>query len=159
MHIGGNDTGQIAKACNQVLVAQGIAAAAEALLLAQSAGADAAKVREALLGGFAASPIFEVHAERTLEEDFSPGFKTALHRKGMGIALHSADQAGIKLCGNRVSGRVATLGSRGAGLKRDVQDHQTPYTGLRRITSQTVGVSRSHANGAAASRLPSPATE
>src|SRR5262245_30139459 len=88
--IGGNGDGQTAKVANQIIVALNIEAVAEALIFASKAGADPAKVRQALLGGFAASRILEVHGERMLKRTFAPGFKIALHHKDLNIALSGA---------------------------------------------------------------------
>jgi 2-hydroxy-3-oxopropionate reductase len=88
--IGGNGDGQTAKVANQIIVALNIEAVAEALLFASKAGADPAKVRQALLGGFAASRILEVHGERMLKRTFAPGFRIALHHKDLNIALSGA---------------------------------------------------------------------
>jgi 2-hydroxy-3-oxopropionate reductase len=85
--IGGNGDGQTAKAANQIIVALNIEAVAEALLFASKAGADPAKVRQALLGGFAQSRILEVHGERMLKRTFAPGFRIALHAKDLAIVL------------------------------------------------------------------------
>ncbi|MDQ3731233.1 MAG: NAD(P)-dependent oxidoreductase [Pseudomonadota bacterium] len=99
VHVGPSGAGQVAKACNQVLVAQTIAAVAEALLLARASGADPARVRGALLGGFAYSRILEVHGQRMLEGDYKPGFKSRLHQKDMRIALETASESKIALPG------------------------------------------------------------
>jgi len=88
--IGGNGDGQTAKVANQIIVALNIEAVAEALLFASKAGADPAKVRQALLGGFAASRILEVHGERMLKRTFAPGFRISLHHKDLNIALSGA---------------------------------------------------------------------
>src|SRR5215471_2995921 len=88
--IGGNGDGQTAKVANQIIVALNIEAVAEALLFASKAGADPAKVRQALLGGFAASRILEVHGERMLKRTFAPGFRIELHAKDLAIALSGA---------------------------------------------------------------------
>ncbi|CAB4916775.1 unannotated protein [freshwater metagenome] len=96
-HIGPPGTGQVAKAANQIVVALTLQAVAEALALAQEAGADPARVREALLGGYAGSKILEVHGQRMLEGSFTPGFRLELHRKDLGIALAAADEAGLPL--------------------------------------------------------------
>jgi 2-hydroxy-3-oxopropionate reductase len=90
VHIGNNGAGQIAKACNQIIVAETIIAVSEALHLAKSSGVDPAKVREALLGGFASSRILEIHGKRMLDGDYNPGFKAELHRKDMHLALEQA---------------------------------------------------------------------
>ncbi len=96
-HIGGNGTGQTAKVANQIIVALTIAAVSEALLFASKAGADPAKVRQALMGGFAGSRILEVHGERMLKRTFAPGFRIQLHHKDLGIALDGARQLHLSL--------------------------------------------------------------
>lgn len=90
VHVGANGAGQVAKACNQIVVAVSIEAVSEALLLAEKCGVDGRKVREALMGGFAGSKIMEVHGNRILNDDYKPGFKARLHRKDMGIVLDTA---------------------------------------------------------------------
>ena len=97
IHVGASGAGQVAKACNQIVVAQTMTAIAEAYLLAQSAGVDPAKVREALLGGFAYSKILEVHGQRMLDKNYQPGFKAKLHAKDLRIALESASANKLKL--------------------------------------------------------------
>lgn len=99
VHIGGNGAGQVAKACNQILIGQTIAAVGEALLLAQASGVDPARVREALLGGFAGSRVLESHGQRMLERNFKPGFKARLHQKDLRIAMEAAHELGIALPG------------------------------------------------------------
>ena len=96
-HIGPPGAGQVAKAANQVVVALTIQAVAEALTLVRKSGVDAAKVREALLGGLAQSKILEMHGERMLEHTFDPGFKLSLHRKDLSIALQAAREEGVPL--------------------------------------------------------------
>ena len=86
-HIGDVGTGQIAKAANQIIVGLNIGAVAEALALAKKAGADPAKVREALLGGYAASRILEVHGQRMIDENFTPGAKATTQHKDMTQAV------------------------------------------------------------------------
>ena len=95
--VGGNGAGQVAKACNQIVVAVTIAAVSEALTFARKCGVDAAKVREALLGGFAGSKILEVHGQRMLNNEFKPGFKVKLHQKDMRIVMETAHQLGVAL--------------------------------------------------------------
>jgi len=97
VHIGDHGAGQVAKACNQIVVAVTIEAVAEALTFARKNGADAAKVREALMGGFAGSKIMEVHGKRMLDNDFKPGFKVGLHQKDMRIVMETAHQLGVAL--------------------------------------------------------------
>ena len=95
--VGGNGDGQTAKVANQIIVALNIEAVAEALLFAAKAGADPAKVRQALMGGFAASKILEVHGERMIKRTFEPGFRIELHQKDLNLALASARQLGLSL--------------------------------------------------------------
>jgi 2-hydroxy-3-oxopropionate reductase len=90
VHVGPSGAGQVCKACNQLVVAATIEAVAEALLLAERSGVDAAKVREALLGGFAGSKILEVHGQRMLDRSFDPGFRIRLHRKDARIVEEAA---------------------------------------------------------------------
>ncbi|MGC2047767.1 MAG: 2-hydroxy-3-oxopropionate reductase [Gallionella sp.] len=97
VHIGDNGAGQVAKACNQIVVAVTIEAVAEALTFARKNGADAARVREALMGGFAGSKVMEVHGKRMLDNDFKPGFKVGLHQKDMRIVMETAHQLGVAL--------------------------------------------------------------
>ena len=95
--VGGNGAGQTCKVANQIIVALNIEAVGEALLFASKAGADPAKVREALMGGFAASKILEVHGERMIKRTFDPGFRIELHQKDLNLALGSARELGIAL--------------------------------------------------------------
>jgi 2-hydroxy-3-oxopropionate reductase len=97
VHVGTNGAGQVAKACNQLVVAATIEAVAEALLLAERSGVDAARVREALLGGFAGSKILEVHGQRMLDRAFEPGFRARLHRKDARIVLEAARASGAPI--------------------------------------------------------------
>jgi len=92
-----NGDGQICKVANQIIVALNIEAVAEALVFASKAGADPAKVRDALMGGFAASKILEVHGERMLKRTFTPGFRIRLHQKDLNLALQSARDIGVSL--------------------------------------------------------------
>ncbi|MCE0916813.1 MULTISPECIES: 2-hydroxy-3-oxopropionate reductase [unclassified Pseudomonas] len=95
--VGGNGDGQTAKVANQIIVALNIQAVGEALLFAAKNGADPAKVREALMGGFASSKILEVHAERMIKGTFDPGFRINLHQKDLNLALQGAKELGINL--------------------------------------------------------------
>jgi len=95
--VGGNGDGQTTKVANQIIVALNIAAVGEALLFASRAGADPAKVRQALMGGFAASRILEVHGERMIKRTFAPGFRIKLHQKDLGLALQGARELGVAL--------------------------------------------------------------
>jgi 2-hydroxy-3-oxopropionate reductase len=97
--VGGNGDGQTTKVANQIIVALNIAAVGEALVFASKAGADPAKVRQALMGGFAASRILEVHGERMIKRTFNPGFRIALHQKDLNLALQGAKALGVALPG------------------------------------------------------------
>ncbi|MFN3928785.1 MAG: 2-hydroxy-3-oxopropionate reductase [Thermoflexus sp.] len=97
VYMGGPGAGQVTKAANQVVVALTIAAISEALVLAAKAGVDPAKVREALLGGFAGSRVLEVHGQRILERNFQPGFRVRLHHKDLRIALGLGRAVGASL--------------------------------------------------------------
>ena len=95
--VGGNGDGQTTKVANQIIVALTIEAVAEALLFAAKAGADPARVRQALMGGFAASRILEVHGERMIQRNFAPGFRIALHQKDLALALDGAKALSVPL--------------------------------------------------------------
>jgi 2-hydroxy-3-oxopropionate reductase len=94
VHVGPPGAGQVTKACNQLVVAATIEAVAEALVLAERSGVDPAKVRQALLGGFAGSKILEVHGQRMLDGAFEPGFRIRLHRKDARIIEDAAAAVG-----------------------------------------------------------------
>jgi 2-hydroxy-3-oxopropionate reductase len=95
--VGGNGDGQTCKVANQIIVALTIEAVGEALLFASKAGADPAKVRQALMGGFASSRILEVHGERMIKRTFQPGFRIELHQKDLNLALAGARSLGLSL--------------------------------------------------------------
>jgi 2-hydroxy-3-oxopropionate reductase len=95
--VGGNGDGQTCKVANQIIVALNIEAVGEALLFASKMGADPAKVRQALMGGFASSRILEVHGERMIKRTFDPGFRIELHQKDLNLALSSARAIGMSL--------------------------------------------------------------
>jgi 2-hydroxy-3-oxopropionate reductase len=95
--VGGNGDGQITKVANQIIVALTIEAVGEALLLASKAGADPARVRQALMGGFANSRVLEVHGERMIRRTFNPGFRIELHQKDLNLALSTGRQLGVAL--------------------------------------------------------------
>lgn len=100
--VGESGAGQIAKACNQIIVAGTIEMVAEALTLARNSGVDPQKVRDVLLGGFAASRVLEVHGQRMIDGTFEPGFRAALHRKDLNIALECAEAAETPLLATAV---------------------------------------------------------
>jgi 2-hydroxy-3-oxopropionate reductase len=95
--VGGIGAGQVCKVANQIVVALNIEAVGEALLLASKAGVDPAKVRQALMGGFASSKILEVHGERMIKRTFDPGFRIELHQKDLNLALSTARGLGVSL--------------------------------------------------------------
>lgn len=116
--IGDAGAGQVAKACNQILTGVGVAAVAEALNFATRSGVDAAKVREALMGGFAYSRILENHGQRMLDRNFRPGFKAWMHQKDMRIVLEEAHRLGLALPSSAATAQMfnAMVGS---GLGED----------------------------------------
>jgi len=95
--IGEPGAGQVTKACNQIVVGVTIQAVSEALILARKSGVDPAKVREALLGGFAQSRILDLHGQRIIDRSFQPGFRIGLHRKDLGIALQTGREVALPL--------------------------------------------------------------
>jgi 2-hydroxy-3-oxopropionate reductase len=95
--VGGNGDGQTTKVANQIIVALTIEAVGEALLFASRAGADPAKVRQALMGGFASSRILEIHGERMIKRNFDPGFRIELHQKDLNLALQGARALSLSL--------------------------------------------------------------
>ncbi len=116
VHIGAAGAGQVTKACNQIVVAMTVQAVAEALLLAQQSGVDAAKVRSALLGGFAQSRVLDVHGQRMLDRSFQPGFKLKLHRKDMNIVLQTARELSLPLLGTaQITSLMDALLAQGKG--------------------------------------------
>ena len=116
VRIGDAGSGQVTKACNQVVVGLTIQAIAEALNLAKKAGVDVAKVREALMGGFAQSRILDVHGQRFLDNNFAPGFKINLHRKDMNIALQTGRDLSVPLPGSAlVATQMDALLAKGDG--------------------------------------------
>jgi len=95
--VGGVGAGQVCKVANQIVVALNIEAVGEALVLASKAGVDPAKVRQALMGGFASSKILEIHGERMIKRTFDPGFRIELHQKDLNLALSTARSLGMSL--------------------------------------------------------------
>jgi 2-hydroxy-3-oxopropionate reductase len=114
VHIGKPGAGQTTKACNQIVVGLTIQAVAEALTLAKKSGVDVAKVRAALLGGFAQSKILDLHGQRIIDRNFKPGFKVKLHRKDMNIALQAGRQLSVPLpASSIVAAQMDALMARG----------------------------------------------
>ncbi|RYF72115.1 MAG: 2-hydroxy-3-oxopropionate reductase [Comamonadaceae bacterium] len=133
--VGGNGDGQTTKVANQIIVALNIAAVGEALLFASKAGADPAKVRQALMGGFASSRILEVHGERMINRSFAPGFRIALHQKDLNLALQSARALGVAL--PQTAG-AAQLMNACSALGHGQQDHSALVRALEALAGHTV---------------------
>jgi 2-hydroxy-3-oxopropionate reductase len=108
VHVGAAGAGQVTKAANQMVVGTTIAIVGEALVLAAKAGVDPAKVRQALLGGFAQSKILEAHGQKMLDRNFKPGFRLRLHEKDMKIALATGSEYGVPLMVTGVVGQMMT---------------------------------------------------
>lgn len=108
VHVGDVGAGQVTKAANQMVVGTTIAIVSEALVLAAKAGVDPAKVRQALLGGFAQSRILEAHGQKMLDRNFKPGFRIRLHEKDMKIALATGSEYGVALMVTGVVGQMMT---------------------------------------------------
>jgi 2-hydroxy-3-oxopropionate reductase len=118
-HVGGDGDGQTTKVANQIIVALTIEAVSEALVFAAKAGADPAKVRAALMGGFASSRILEVHGERMLNRTFAPGFRIELHQKDLALALDGARQLGVALPSTAVAQQLFSTCVSQGGAKWD----------------------------------------
>lgn len=134
--VGENGAGQVTKVANQIIVALNIEAVAEALVFASKAGADPAKVRAALMGGFANSRILEVHAERMINRTFNPGFRIALHQKDLNLALQSAKELGVALP-NTAS--TQQLFSACAAMGGDQLDHSGLIQALEKMADHKIG--------------------
>jgi len=134
--VGENGAGQVTKVANQIIVALNIEAVAEALVFASKAGADPAKVRAALMGGFANSRILEVHAERMINRTFAPGFRIALHQKDLNLALQSAKELGVALP-NTASAQQ--LFSAVAAMGGDQLDHSGMIRALETLAAHEIG--------------------
>lgn len=110
VHVGGHGAGQVVKACNQIVISLTMEGVAEAILLARNNGVDPAKMREALMGGYANSKILEVHGQRMLEANYKAGFKVKLHHKDMGIVMDNAHENHTPLPGAElVAKQIASL--------------------------------------------------
>jgi 2-hydroxy-3-oxopropionate reductase len=133
--VGGNGDGQTAKVANQIIVALNIEAVAEALLFAARAGADPARVRQALMGGFASSRILEVHGERMIKRTFAPGFRIALHQKDLNLAMQSARALGVAL--PQTAG-AAQLMNACAALGHGQDDHSALVLALEALAQHPV---------------------
>ena len=134
--VGGNGDGQTAKVANQIIVALTIEAVAEALLFASKAGADPAKVRQALMGGFAGSRILEVHGERMIKRTFDPGFRIELHQKDLSLALMGARALGVALPNTANAQQLFNACVAQGGAK---WDHSAMVRALELMAKQEVG--------------------
>jgi len=134
--VGGNGDGQTCKVANQIIVALNIAAVGEALVFASKAGADPAKVRQALMGGFAASRILEVHGERMIKRTFAPGFRIGLHQKDLSLALAGARALGVAL--PQTAGAAQLMQACAANGGQDL-DHSSLVNALELMANHKVG--------------------
>jgi len=134
--VGEIGTGQVTKVANQIIVALNIEAVAEALLFAAKAGADPARVRKALLGGFAASRVLEVHGERMINRTFDPGFRIRLHQKDLNLALSGARALGMSLPNTASAQQLFSACVANGGGD---QDHSALVRALELMADHTVG--------------------
>ncbi len=134
--VGENGDGQTCKVANQIIVALNIEAVAEALVFASKAGADPSRVRAALLGGFAASRVLEVHGERMLKRTFEPGFRIELHRKDLGLALAGARALGVSLPNTATAQELLNSCAAAGDAHRD---HSALVRALERLASHELG--------------------
>jgi 2-hydroxy-3-oxopropionate reductase len=133
--VGAAGDGQVCKVANQIIVALNIAAVGEALVFASKAGADPAKVRAALMGGFASSRILEVHGDRMIKRTFDPGFRIALHQKDLNLALQGAKALGIAL---PQTANAAQLMQSCVALGHGQADHSALVRALENMAQHTV---------------------
>ena len=135
VHIGDNGAGQTCKVANQIAVALTIEAVAEALLFASKAGADPAKVREALMGGLAQSRILELHGERMIKRTFAPGFRIRLHQKDLNLALQGARELNLSLPGTAIVQELFNVVAANYGSDLD---HSALVMALETMSKHTV---------------------
>lgn len=134
--VGGNGDGQTCKVANQIIVALTIEAVGEALLFASKAGADPAKVREALMGGFASSKILEVHGERMINRTFAPGFRINLHQKDLNLALANARQLQLALPNTATAQELFNAVS---AMGESELDHSAMVLALEKLAEHKIG--------------------
>lgn len=132
VHLGDNGAGQVTKACNQLVLSLTILGVAEALTLARKAGVDPAKVRAALLGGFAQSRVLELHGQRMLEGNFEPGFRTRLYHKDMGIVTETGRAVGMPLLGAGLTAQLFQVAMSKGFAEKD-------YSVLARVIADLAG--------------------
>lgn len=133
--VGENGAGQTCKVANQIIVALNIEAVSEALVFASKAGADPARVRQALMGGFANSKILEVHGERMIEGTFDPGFRISLHQKDLNLALTGAKELGVDLPNTATA---QTLFDECADMGGEGWDHSALIQAIEKRSSHTI---------------------
>jgi 2-hydroxy-3-oxopropionate reductase len=133
--VGDNGAGQTCKAANQIIVAITLEAVSEALLFASKAGVDPARVREALMGGFAGSKILELHGERMIKRTFDPGFRIKLHQKDLNLALSGARALGLSLPGTALAQELLNA-CKGNGW--DDLDHSAMVRALEKLADHEV---------------------
>ncbi len=136
--VGGNGDGQTTKVANQIIVALTIEAVGEALLFASKAGADPARVRQALMGGFANSRILEVHGERMIKRNFAPGFRIELHQKDLNLALTGARALGISLPNTATCQELFNSAAANGG---SAWDHSGMVRVLEKLANHEIGES------------------
>ncbi len=134
--VGANGAGQITKVANQIIVALNIEAVGEALVFAAKAGADPAKVRQALMGGFASSKILEVHGERMINRTFDPGFRIELHQKDLNLALNSARALGVSLPNTATAQELFNSCAAHGGK---AWDHSAMVKALEKLANHEIG--------------------
>jgi 2-hydroxy-3-oxopropionate reductase len=137
--VGPNGVGQTTKVANQIVVALTIEAVAEALVFASKAGADPAKVRQALMGGLASSRILEVHGERMIKRTFDPGFRIELHSKDLNLALEGARSLGVALPNTAIAQQLFNSCAGNGGAR---EDHSALVRALERMAGHEVGSSQ-----------------
>jgi 2-hydroxy-3-oxopropionate reductase len=136
VHIGGHGAGQVTKACNQLVLSLTILGVAEAIHLARKAGVDPARVRSALLGGFAQSRVLELHGQRMLDENYTPGFRTRLYHKDMGIVTETGRALGMPLLGAGLAAQLYQVAmNEGLG--------EMDYSVLAKVIGEFAGAGRS----------------
>jgi len=136
VHVGDAGAGQVTKAANQMVVGTTIAIVSEALVLAAKAGVDPAKVRQALLGGFAQSKMLESHGQKMLDRNFKPGFRIRLHEKDMKIALATGSEFGVPLMVTGVVGQMMTAMK---GMGNGDLDHSALVTFVEELAKSEIG--------------------
>jgi 2-hydroxy-3-oxopropionate reductase len=134
--VGGNGAGQTCKVANQIIVALTIEAVGEALLFASKMGADPGKVRQALMGGFAASRILELHGERMIKRRFDPGFRIELHQKDLNLALSAARQLGLSLPNTAIAQELFNACAARGGK---AWDHSAMVRALELLANHEIG--------------------